>query len=809
METLLKDLRFSIRMLVKHPSISMISVITFGLGIGLTATVFSIINGALFRGLPFEDSDRVMWVDRSKPSENIQRMGVSVPEFLDWQAQQSVFERMAVFSAAPVNLSETEGQPERFMGGLFSAEMFEALNVQPFLGRGFREGEDRPGADPVIILGYDVWQERFGGASDVLGQAIRANGIVRTIIGVMPEGFAFPHRQRIWLPLEMDPSVTDREQSPRYTVVARLRPSVTVDEASAQMATIASRIAEEFPESNEGITATVRPFTERVIGPEIYALLYTMLGAAIGVLVIACVNVANLLLARASVRTREVAVRTALGASRGRLIRQLMSEVLVLAVAGGVLGIGLAYAGMAWFETAIAVDPPPFWMTFGIDQRVLLFVVAATSLAALASGFVPALQATGTNITEALKDEGRGSSSLSTSKFAGTLVVTEVAVSCGLLIAAGLMINSVVRLKTVDLPFTTENILTARINLPLMDYPDTTSRLQFYAELLPRLEAIPGVEAATLSDGLPASGNGTRVFEVEGGTYEVDTDFPFAREGIVTPGYFQTFHTEVLQGRAFRVGDRWGSLPVAVVNVTFARTFFPDGDAMGRRIRMGRRDANAEWLTVVGVVPDMYMEGFANNDESPAGFYIPIAQSGVANFVSIALRTQGPPMAKTADVRAAVMSIDPNLPIFDVLAMERVIEGLTWFYRVFGTLFMAFGAAALFLAAVGLYGVMSFAVARRTHEMGIRMALGAGASQLVGLVMKKGVVQLVVGLSIGLGLAVLTAGPLQFVLFEVNAHDPVVFGSVVVTLAVIGLLASLVPARRVTKVNPVAALTAE
>jgi putative ABC transport system permease protein len=809
MDTLLKDLRFSIRMLVKHPTISLISVVTFGLGIGLTTTVFSIINGALFRGLPFEGSDRIVRVDRAKPSENIWRMSVGVPDFLDWQAQQTVFEAMAALSTAPVNLSETEGQPERVTAGLFSAAMFDALNVQPILGRGFREGEDRPGADPVIVLGYDMWQERFGGAPDVLGRTVRANGIVRTIVGVMPEGFAFPNRERVWLPLTIDPSHTDRARGPQYRVVARLRPSASVDEAKAQMATIASRIAAEFPETHEGVTATVVTFTRSAIEREVYALLYTMLGAAIGVLVIACVNVANLLLARASVRTREVAVRTALGASRGRLIQQLMSEVVALALAGGVLGVGMAYAGMTWFESAIAVDPPPFWMTFGIDHRVLLFVVGATSLAALASGLVPALQATRANISETLKDEGRGSSSLHTSKLSGGLVVAEVAVSCGLLIAAGLMINSVARLKTVDLPFTTGNIFTARINLPVGEYPDTTSRLQFYAELLPRLEAIPGVEAATLSDGLPASGNGTRVFEVEGRTYQVETDYPRAREGIVTPGYFRTFQTEVLQGRSFRVSDRIGTLPVAVVNATFARTFFPDGDAMGRRIRMRDVDPNAGWLTVIGVVPDMYMEGFANNDQSPAGFYIPIAQSGVGNFVSIALRTQGPPMAKTADVRAAVMSIDPNLPIFDVLSMDGVIDSLTWFYRVFGLLFMAFGAAALFLAAVGLYGVMSFAVARRAHEMGIRMALGAGAAQLVGLVMRKGVVQLVVGLGIGLGLAIAAAGPLQIILFEVNARDPFVFGAVVVTLAVVGLLASLVPARRVTKVDPVAALTPE
>jgi predicted permease len=809
MEAFLNDLRFGIRMLYKHPGMSLMAIVTFALGIGLTTTVFSIVNGAAFKGLPFDESDRIMALGRTNPAQNIQNMGVSVHDFVEWRDQNTVFDGIAAWSVTAVNLSREEGRPERHTGGRFSAGLFELLRVRPVLGRTFDREEERPGADPVIILGYDMWQDRFGGSRDVLGQTVLANGVYRTIIGVMPEGFKFPNLEQVWLPLEVDPTASGRDQGPQFPVVARLRDGVSMEQAQAQMAAIAARIEREFPESNEGVGATVRAFTENALGTQVYTLLYTMLGAVIGVLLIGCTNITNLLLARASVRTREVAVRTALGAGRRRVIRQLLTEVLVLASVGGLMGFLLGHAGIQWFKAVIAVNPPPFWITFEHDHRVVLFVIGITVLASAFSGVFPALQASGRDVGEALKDEGRGSSSLKMGRFSGGLVIAEVAVSCGLLIAAGLMIKSVTRLQTIDLPFTTENIFTARINLPILEYPDTASRLQFYDELLPRLEAIPGAISATLSDGLPASGNGTRIFEVEGQTYEVEEDFPVAREGIVTPGYFRTFETRVLQGRAFSASDRRETLPVAVVNETFARTFFEDGDAMGRRIRMGRRDTTAQWLTVVGVVPDMKMEGIGNNNSSPAGFYIPILQSGVGNFVSIAVRMQGAPLAGTQDVRSAVTSIDPNLPIFRVMSMDGVIDRITWFYGVFGTMFVAFGCAALFLAAVGLYGVMSFAVARRTQEMGIRMALGAQGGQLVKLIMRKGVIQMVIGLGIGLLLAVLTANPLQIVLYEVNARDPVVFGLVIITLAFTGMLASLVPARRVTKVDPVTALTPE
>jgi predicted permease len=804
-----RDLAFAARMLLKHPGLSLTVILTFGLGIGLTTTVFSIVNGALYKGLPFEDADRLVAVGWTDPARNIRFLNIGVHDYVDLREQQTVFEDVFAMSIRTVNLAGSEGRPERFTGAYATAGLFEILRVQPILGRSFREGEDRPGAEPVIVIGYDVWQERFDGSPDVIGQTVRANGEMRTIVGVAPEGFLFPDREQLWVPLEIDPSASLRGEGPAYLVIGRLRDHVSLDEALVQTATIAGRLEQEYPETNEGVGATVLTFTELLLGGEAYGIFMTMLGAVIAVLLVACANVGNLLLARASVRAKEVAVRTALGASRGRVISQLMTEVALLSVTGGALGFLLGLQGLKWFNMAVASEPPPFWITFDLDHRVVLFVVAMILLSGVVSGLVPAFRATGSNISETLKDETRGSSGHRLGKFSTGLVVAEVALSCGLLIVAGLMIKSVIQLRVQDLPFATESIFTARLRLPAEEYADTASHIRFYDQLLPRLSQIPGAEAATLSDGLPASGNGSRVFELEGESYGSDEEFPTAREGIVTPGYFETFDTPVLQGRSFNSMDLTGSLPVAVVNESFVRSFFPEDEPLGRRIRMGQRDTAAHWLTIVGVVPDMLMEGIGNPDESPAGFYIPIAQSGVGTFVSIAIRTRGSPMTITPDVREAVESLDSNLPIYDVLSMNGVIAQETWFYWVFGSLFMVFGFVGLFLAAIGLYGVMSFSVSRRTQEMGIRMALGAQGAGLVRLVMKRGLVQLGVGLVIGIALAALAADPLTLLLYEVDARDPTVFGGVALILALTGLLASFVPASRVARLDPVTALTPE
>jgi putative ABC transport system permease protein len=632
---------------------------------------------------------------------------------------------------------------------------------------------------------------------------------MRTVIGVMPPTCAFPIRESLWTPLIVDPVPPPRGQGPSYQVIGRLQPGVSVSQARAQAATIAAQLEHDFPSTNKGLGADVMPYAKTILGPELYALLYTMLGAGIGVLLIACVNVSNLLVARASLRRREVAVRIALGAGRHRIVRQHLTEVLVLATAGAGLGALFSVFGMRWFTNALSVSPPPFWITFDLDYRVMLFVLGLIVLASVFAGTLPAMHAAGVSAGAVLKDDSRSSTSGRLGRFSNGLVVAELAVSCGLLIAAGLMIKSVVQLRTVKMPFTIDSVLTARVDLPRDRYPDSKASIRFFEQLLPRLQAVPGVDAATLSDGLPAAGNGSIAVQIEGHSYPQASDYPLAREGIVTAGYFDTFQTRMLSGREFTPADNAAGQPVAIVNQSFARQHFPGVDAVGHQMKRIRPGSNEPWLTIVGVVPDLIMEGIGNNNASPVGYYIPIAQSDVANGVRIAIRARGEPSALTSLIRSAVTSLDNDLAIYDVDTLRRVIDRQTLFYTVFGTFFMAFGLCALFLASAGLYGVMSFSVTQRTREMGVRSALGARGRQLVFLVMRKSVIQLVAGLFLGLGLALLASGALQPVLYHVNPRDAAVFAAVPLTLALASLVASFLPARRVTRIDPVLALATE
>ena len=809
MDQLFSDIRSGVRMLIKYPTLSLVAILTLGLGIGLSTTVFCVVNGGLFKGLPFPNADRIVAVVSTNPSQNQPRQPISVHDLAVWQSRQTSFERLGAYGFAPMNLSNEEGRPERFSGGQLSAEAFEALGVQPMLGRGFRPEDDKPGAPLVVLLSYELWRDRFGSSRDIVGRPIRANGVQREVIGVMPLHFAFPIREALWTPLSIDPLAKPRGEGPNHLVIARLKPGVSIAEARAQAIAIASQLESEFPATNRGIGADVMPYAKTILGPEIYGLLFTMLGAGIGVLLIACVNVSNLLVARASLRRREVAVRMALGAARYRILRQHLTEVLVLATAGAGIGIVLSIFGMRWFTQALSVNPPPFWIRFELDYRVLLFVLGLIVLASLFAGAVPALHAMRVNAGTALKDDSRSSTSARLGRFSSALVIGELAVSCGLLIAAGLMIKSVVQLKNVAMPFAIESILTARVDLPRATYPDPPASIRFFEQLLPCLQAVPGVEAATLSDGLPAAGNGSIPVQIEGQAYAQDSDYPLAREGIVTPGYFDTFQTRVRSGREFTTADTSTGQPVAIINEAFARTHYPGIDPVGHQMKRIRPGSKEPWMTIVGVVPDLLMEGIGNNNASPVGYYIPIAQSDVANGVRIAVRTRGEPAAVTPLIRSAVTSLDTDLAIYEISTLRRVIDRQTWFYTVFGTFFMAFGICALLLAAAGLYGVMSFAVTQRTREMGVRSALGAQGAQLVFLVMRKTAIQLAIGLFLGLGMALLASGALQPVLYHVNPRDAAVFAAVIATLAVVSVIASFLPARRVTRIDPVLALANE
>jgi len=809
MDTILADVRSGLRMLATYPALSLVAVLTLGLGIGLSTTVFCVVNGGIFKGLPFAGADRIVSLVATNLSKQQPRQPVSVQDLAVFQERQTSFEHVGAFGFAPLNLSDENGRPDRFSGGQLTVAAFDAVGVQPIQGRGFREGDDRPGADPVILLGYQLWQERFTGDRGIVGRTVRVNGVKRTVIGVMPEVFAFPIREVAWIPLAIDPLAKPRGEDLKVQVIARLKPGVDIARARAEAAAIASRLENEFPATNRGAGADVMPYAKTVIGPEAYGMLYTMLGAGIGVLLIACVNVSNLLVARASLRRREVAVRMALGAGRARVVRQHLTEVLVLAIAGGGLGILFSVFGMRWFTQTLSINQPPFWITFELDYRVMLFVIGLIVLASLCAGGLPAVHASRIDAGGALKDDNRTSTSAGLGRFSSGLVVAELAVSCGLLIAAGLMVKSVVQLQNVPMPFAIENVLTARVDLSPAAYPTSAASIRFFEQLQPKLRSIPGVEAATLSDGLPAAGNGTISVQIPGQAYAQNSDYPLAREGIVTAGYFDTFQTRLIAGREFLPSDVATSQPVAIVNASFARAHYPNQDPMGRQFKRIRPGLKEPWLTIVGVVPDLLMEGIGNNNASPVGYYIPIAQSDVANGVRIAVRTTADPAAATASVRAAVASLDRDLAIYDVSTMRLVIDRQTWFYRVFGTFFMAFGCCALFLAAAGLYGVMSFAVTQRTREIGVRSALGANSLALILLIMRKSVAQLAIGLALGLGLALLASGALQPILYHVNPRDGVVFTAVAAMLACVSLAASLLPARRVTRIDPALALSSD
>jgi putative ABC transport system permease protein len=804
MDAFLKDVRFGARMLARNGGSTGISVLALGLGIGLTAMMFSIVWGAILRGLPVDRPEQLVSIQRTNLAEGEDDLGVTLHDYEDWKAQQRSFSALEAFFTGTINVSGTD-RPERYDGGFISARTFDVLGVTPVMGRGFTEDDDRPGADGVMLLSHDTWQNRFGADPSVVGRVVRVNARPATIIGVMPEGFAFPQSEEVWVPLARDAASVARGEGQWVSVFGRLRDGVTIDEASVEMSAIAQRLESAYPETNEGIGTIVQPYVKGFLGDEPVTMLYTMLAAVFMVLLIACANVANLLISRAAARSREVGIRTALGASRIRVIRQFLTESFILSLAGAGLGLIIAIVGIRIFNDAVAPTNPPFWIDIRLDAGVLLFVLAITALSSLLSGGIPAWQAARANVADVLKDESRGASSFRLGRISRALVVTEIALSAGLLVCAGLMIKSVTKLRTVDFPFATEEVLTARIGLPEAQYPDAASQQAFFAELLPRLRQLPGAEDVGLIQALPALGAPGSRFAVEGAVYPDDRDYPTSSTILGSPGIFDALGVEMRAGRAFTEQDADGAQPVAIVNDEFVRRFFPGDDPIGRRIRLGTRESSEDWRTIVGVVPDLYAGGLGGDDDQQA-IYIPVAQGGV-RFMSVAARARGgDPLVLGQALREAVLAVDADLPIYWVETLQKAIDDDNWFYMVFGSLFMVFGGVALFLAAVGLYGVMSTSVRQRTREMGVRMALGARAGDVRGLVMRQGVIQLAIGLVLGLTLALLLSSQLQMLLFELDPRDPVIFVGISLMLSATALTACLIPAIRATRVDPMQAL---
>jgi putative ABC transport system permease protein len=811
MGDLLRDLRFGLRIFARSPGHTLAAVLALTLGIGLATAMFSIVEGVVLSGLPVEESERLLFIGNANPSRGEPRLGVSLHDYVEYARRQTACEGLAAYDSTSFVLSGDE-RPERYSGAFLTANTLDQLRIKPVLGRGFLRGDDAPGAPPVVLLSWDVWRSRYGGDRNVLGRHVRINGAPGTIVGVLPQGFGFPEHEQVWTPLVLDPLRVPRGQGGSYQVLGRLKPGATEAQARAELAAVARDLARQYPQTNQGLEAVVLPLNAHLMDSEVLKILFAMLAACLFVLLIACTNVASLLVAKASRRTREIAIRSALGAARGRIVVQLLSESLLLSLGGALLGVLLARAAVRLFNDVIASTEPPYWFHIAVDPGALAFALGATLLAALASGLVPALQASRTDITDVLKDEGRGSTSLRLGLFSRAVVIGEVAFSCLLLVAAGLTIRSVLRTQNAHLTIHPHGVLTARILLPDATYPTEAARAALFDKLETRLRQHPNVAAAALASTLPANGSQEERYAVPGKSYPREGDQPFTHKVDITPGFFDVLGVPVLAGRDFGSMDTAAGQPVVIVNRSFAAREWPGQDPLGRQLRLASAQGEPAkpWRTVVGLVADAQMESFGGNDGiGPAGIYLPFAQDCPPRMSVLVRPRQDDPHAFTDELRGVLGELDHDLPLYFVLTMEESLDKARFFVNLFCALFGLFGASALLLASVGIYGVISFSVAQRRQEIGIRMALGARRESVLGLILRRGMVQLAVGLACGLLLAWPAALVLATALVGVEPHDPLAFGGVAAVLALIAFLACWIPARRAARTDPLVAIRSD
>jgi putative ABC transport system permease protein len=797
-----RDIRYGGRMLARAPGHTAAAAIALSLGIGLTTATFSIVYGVLWRGLPYPQSGRLMDVSTQNLSRDLHEQGVEVHDYLDWCKRQRSFEGLAGYTSTTVTVSGGD-RPERLDGGALTANALDLLRVKPLLGRGFQPGEDRPGAAPVVLLSYQLWQNRFNGDPHVIGKAVRVNGQQATVIGIMPADFRFPFNEQLWTPLRLDPGAGERGKGEPFMVVARLRPGVTPEQSAAEMAAISSALAVEYPRTNRGFSVAAVPIMHRFMDKSARSLLYTMLSAVCCVLLIACINVASLVLSRASRRTREIAIRTALGAARRQVIAQVLTESLILALVATGVGLGLAWGGITLFNRAIVVKDPPTWIHIALDTPALLFALAATLAAAVISGLVPAMQISRTELNEVLKDEGRGSTSLRLGWLSRTVVVAELALSCTLLVATGLMLKSMVLARSANVGFASSHLLTFRVPLFEANFPRAVDRGAFYQRLVERLREQPGVEAAGATTSLPSISADSDAFAVDGRAYATDADYPVAHSDVVSEGVFAALGVKPLAGRELGRLDTAGSQPVAIVNQSLARKMWPYEDPIGKRFRLTRSKTPDTWRTVVGVMPDLRLYG--STDKKPEGFFLPVTQVGAVRL-SFVIRTHQDPLSLVPMVRAQVAALDKDTPIYFVRTMEGAIGEDRYFNNLFSAVFAVFGVAALVLAAVGIYGVIAFSVQRRTQEIGLRIALGAQRGNVMAMLLRQGAIQLALGLALGLPAALGISRGLTDFVYPVDPGDPGVFALVAMGLSLVALLACLVPSQRAMDVDPNVAL---
>jgi putative ABC transport system permease protein len=808
-ETLFRDVRYALRTLRQTPGFLTIAILTLALGIGATTAIFSVVYGVLLHPLPYKDPPRLIVMNETTPRVGV--VSVSYPNFLDWRAQSRTFSEMAAVQSVDFNLAGVD-QPENISGEAVSTNFLSILGVRPILGRDFAASEEKAGTAPVVLLSHSLWQSHFGGDRNVLGRTISLNGRAFSIVGVLPANFISTDKVDVMEPIGVwatdNPSVGEREARGDSVVVARLAPGVSFEQARTEMQGIAARLAQAYPAANDQFSVALKPIRDIFVG-EIRPALLVLFTAVVFVMLIACANVANLFLMRGAGRTKEIALRMAIGASRGRIVGQMLVESFILALFGGVLGLGIAAAGIRGVVLLLPKDTMAN-SDLRLNGIVLLFTAGVVVLSAFVFGLSPALESTKADVQTELRESGRtASGSKAQNRWRSVLVVAEVSLALILLVGAGLMMQSLFRLLSVDPGFRPDRVLTMQMSLRTAQYGKNAPVLNFWQQVLDRVHALPGVEAAALATVVPLTEEHNRTdITVEGMALPTPGNFPHPDYHVISPEYLSAMGVPLLRGRTFSEADNENAPLVAMINGTLAQRFFPNQNPVGKRFSFGHPSPSRppKWVTIVGTVADTKLYGLSN----PARLevYVPFRQV-VTGEMSLIVKSGSDPAALTSAIRSAIASIDKDQPIFGISTMRQLVRNSVSTQRVTLILLCLFSALALVLAAIGVYGVISYSVAQRTHEIGIRMALGAHQSDVLRMVLAQGAkiagAGIVIGAAASLGLMRL----MSKLLFSVSATDPATFLAVALVLAATALLACYIPARRTVRIDPMIALRHE
>jgi len=806
MDTFLQDLRYAGRTLIKNPGFAALTIVCLALGIGVNSTIFSVVDTVAIRPLPFREPEALVALATTHQANGIDRGDVSYLDLQDWKSRTRTFAEMAGVTGRSLTLSDGD-EPERFNGATVTWNMFPMLGIQPILGRQIREDEDTPGGPRVVLLSHGVWQRRYASDPSVVGRIITVNGNPHTVVGIMPPKFQFPERAQLWIP-----QVPIEHTSPRsarsLNVLARLKPGVSFEEGRRDITAIGAQLAIE-QRDDQGWGATAVTLRDSMMPSDITLIVMTMMGAVSLVLLIACANVANLLLSRATVRQREIAVRSALGAGRGRIVRQLLTESVLIALAAAPLGVAIAYIGLQWLTASI---PPqsqaPYYVDWDMNPRVIVYTAAIAVLTGLVFGLAPALQAAKTNLQDSLKDGARGSAGGMRNRLRNSLVVVEIALSLVLLVGASLFVRSFLNLQDAKAGIETSQLMTLRFYMPGDQYEPPEAMVRRVDDIVRRVEALPGVVAAFASNMVPLTNGGS-----EGGIIPEGVDIAAGQEPIssyfgVTPHAMKTLNVPFVAGRDFTEAEGQGRSGAAIVNAAFAKRMWPKrNDFVGQRFRL-LDDKQNQWITVVGVIGNFRLFSVRNDKPAPYAFvsypYDPARNTGLTVRVA-----GGAPASLTSAIRQEIKKADPTLPLFNIQSGEEARLNTFWQFRLFGWMFSIFGAVALVLASIGVYGVLSYAVSQRTQEIGVRMALGASRQNVFALIVSQGAKLAGIGIVCGIAGAALVTRVVASLLYNVSATDPLSFAATAGFLALVALLASYIPARRATSVDPMIALRAE